>query len=89
MDANKIVITRNNVFVGKWYANDGLFKLNVTPNLRNGFSPPTIMNVESCDYGMNIPQLWMKILVIMTREIVTCKFWIHKKKGEFEPDPES
>ena len=25
----------------------------------------------------------------MTREIVTCKFWIHKKKGEFEPDPKA
>ena len=35
LDCNKVVITKNNVFIGRGYSSEGLFKLNVINYLIN------------------------------------------------------
>ena len=47
MESNKVVITRNDIFVGKGYVCDGLFKLNVLSEV-NEISHQ-VFNVESCN----------------------------------------
>ena len=47
LESNLVVITRNDVFIGKWYVSDGLFKLNVVFEVNK--VSPLVLNVESCD----------------------------------------
>ena len=47
-DSNKIVLTKNDAFVGKGYCNQGLFMLNVSEILNNKASSSTYI-VDSCD----------------------------------------
>ena len=49
MEANKVVITRNIIFVGKGNVNGGFFKLNLIPKTMNDVSSPLVLNVESCE----------------------------------------
>lgn len=46
MESNRVVITKNNAFVGKGYVSEGLFKINVILEVNKNF--PHIFNVESC-----------------------------------------
>ncbi|KAI5350435.1 hypothetical protein L3X38_003326 [Prunus dulcis] len=47
MESNRIVITRNNVFIGKGYICDGFFKINVV--FEDNKISPQVFNVESCN----------------------------------------
>ena len=47
MDSNKVVISKNNVFIGKGYVCEGLIKLNVSPNLINNEISPIVLNTEN------------------------------------------
>ena len=47
MESNKVVITRNETFIGKGYVCEGLFKLNVSYRINEISS--RVFNVESCD----------------------------------------
>ncbi|KAI5350367.1 hypothetical protein L3X38_003258 [Prunus dulcis] len=47
MESNRIVITRNDVFIGKGYVCDGLFKINVV--FEDNKISPQVFNVESCN----------------------------------------
>ncbi|KAI5333799.1 hypothetical protein L3X38_023931 [Prunus dulcis] len=47
MESNRIVITRNDIFIGKGYVCDGLFKINVV--FEDNKISPQVFNVESCN----------------------------------------
>lgn len=47
LESSRVVITMNDVFIGKGYVTDGLFKLNVIFEV-NKISPH-VLNIESCD----------------------------------------
>ena len=47
MESNKVIITKNNLFIGKGYVCDGLFKLNVQLEVHE--VSPNVFNVESCN----------------------------------------
>ena len=48
-DSNKIVLTKNDAFVGKGYCNQGLFMLNVSDIINNNASSSSAYIVDSCD----------------------------------------
>ena len=48
-DSNKIVLTKNDAFVGKGYCNQGLFMLNVYDIINNYASSSSTYIVDSCD----------------------------------------
>ena len=48
-DSDKIVLTKNNAFVGKGYCNQGLFMLNVSQIMNNKASFSFVYIVDSCD----------------------------------------
>ncbi|KAL6326317.1 hypothetical protein AAG906_005511 [Vitis piasezkii] len=48
-DSDKIVLTRNDAFVGKEYCNQGLFILNVYDIINNNASSSSAYIVDSCD----------------------------------------
>ena len=48
-DSNKIVLTKNDAFVGKGYCNHGLFMLNVFYIIINNASSSFAYIVDSCD----------------------------------------
>ena len=50
-ESDKIIMTKNNVFVGKGYCNKGLFVLNVYDAI-NGNVYASAYTIESIFYGM-------------------------------------
>ena len=48
-DSNKIVLTKNDDFVGKGYCNQGLFMFNVSEIMNNKAFSSSIHIVYSCD----------------------------------------
>ncbi|KAJ9680257.1 hypothetical protein PVL29_019539 [Vitis rotundifolia] len=48
-DSDKIVLTKNDAFVGKGYCNQGLFLLNVSDIINNNASSSSAYIVDSCD----------------------------------------
>ena len=48
-DPDKIVLTKNDAFVGKGYCNQGLFMLNVYDIVNNNASFSSAYIVDSCD----------------------------------------
>ena len=48
-DFAKIVLTKNDAFVGKGYSNQGLFMLNVSKIMNNKTSSSSAYIVDSCD----------------------------------------
>ena len=48
-DSDKIVLTKNNAFVGKGYCNQGLFMLNVLQIMNNKAYSSFVYMVDSCD----------------------------------------
>ena len=48
-DSDKIVLTKNDAFVGKGYCNQGLFMLNVYNIINNNASSSSAYIVDSCD----------------------------------------
>ena len=48
-DSNKIVLTKNDAFLGKGYSNQGLFMLNVYDIINNNASSFSAYIVDSCD----------------------------------------
>ena len=48
-DSDKIVLTKNDAFVGKDYCNQGLFMLNVYNIINNNASSSSAYIVDSCD----------------------------------------
>ena len=47
-ESNKFVISKSNIFIGKCFVCDGLFRLNVINSSDNEISP-VALNIESCD----------------------------------------
>lgn len=47
MESNKVVISKNNVFIGKGYVSERLIKLNVSSNIMNRKVSPTVLNIEN------------------------------------------
>ena len=48
-ESDKIVLTKNDAFVGKGYCNQGLFMLNVSDIINNNASSSFTYIVDSCD----------------------------------------
>ena len=48
-DFDKIVLTKNNAFMGKGYCNQGLFMLNIYDIINNNASSSSAYIVDSCD----------------------------------------
>ena len=48
-ESNKFVISKSNIFIGKGFICDGLFRLNVINSPDNKISIPIALNIESCD----------------------------------------
>ena len=48
-DSNKIVLTKNDAFMGKGYCNQGLFMLNVSDIINNNAFFSFAYIVDSCD----------------------------------------
>ena len=48
-ESDKIMLTKNDAFVGKGYCNQGLFMLNVSEILNNKASSSSAYIVVSCD----------------------------------------
>ena len=48
-DYDKIVLTKNDAFMGKGYCNQGLFMLNVSDIINNNASSSSAYMVDSCD----------------------------------------
>ena len=48
-DSDKIVLTKNDVFIGKGYCNQGLLMLNVSEIVNNKTSSSPTYIVDSCD----------------------------------------
>ena len=48
-NSDKIVLTKNDAFVGKGYYNQGLFMLNVSDIINNNASSSSAYMVDSCD----------------------------------------
>ena len=48
-DFDKIVLTKNDAFVGNGYCNQGLFMLNVSDIIINNASSSSTYIVDSCD----------------------------------------
>ncbi|RVW42780.1 hypothetical protein CK203_079970 [Vitis vinifera] len=48
-DSDKIVLTKNDAFLGKGYSNQGLFMLNVYDIINNNASSSSAYTVDSCD----------------------------------------
>ena len=46
---NKFVISKANIFIGKSFVCDGLFRLNVINSSDNEIFIPIALNIESCD----------------------------------------
>ena len=52
-DPDKIVLTKNDAFVGNYYCNHGLFMLNVFNIINNNASFSSAYIVDSCDIWYN------------------------------------
>lgn len=48
-DSDKIVLTKNDAFVGKGYCNKGLFMLNIYDIINNNASSSSAYIIDSCD----------------------------------------
>ena len=42
-ESNRIIMTKNNIFVGKWFCNQGLFMLSISEVMNENSSPSTYL----------------------------------------------
>ncbi|KAI5322517.1 hypothetical protein L3X38_031589 [Prunus dulcis] len=80
VESNRIVITRNDVFIGKGYVCDGLFKINVV--FEDNKISPQVFNVESCNVWHGRLGHVLSYYLIKTKDEVFNKLKICKNEVE-------